>query len=95
MTGVERILLYTHLPPEEGPLSVKPNIPRDWPTEGNIEFRNVSLSYDDNTTTVLNNISFCVRGKEKVSSVQLNLNLFLLFQTYIYKFKILRVRKGY
>ena len=38
----------------------------NWPTHGKIEFRNVSLSYDEEADPVVNCISFTIEAGEKV-----------------------------
>ena len=38
----------------------------NWPTHGKIEFRNVSLSYDEDADPVVNCISFTIEAGEKV-----------------------------
>ena len=45
------------------------NFNSNWPTEGKIEFDNVSFSYDDNLPNVLQNVTFTINAKEKVGIV--------------------------
>ncbi len=82
MTSVERSLEYTSIP-SEAALESKPNKKPDkeWPEEGCIQFKNVSLSYHDGDreeidikeekdgTLVLNNLTFCVGSREKIGVV--------------------------
>lgn len=56
MTSVERILQYTKLPKEGEWHSDNPP-PQNWPAEGRVSLRNVSLSYDKNEPPVLKVIS--------------------------------------
>ena len=41
----------------------------DWPTQGEIEFKNVSLKYRPNTNVVLDNLSFRALPAEKIGVV--------------------------
>lgn len=66
MNSVERILVYTGLPPEgqsSEPLKIEPS----WPVNGSISFQNVRLKYRDDLPLVLKGISFDVQPGEKVS----------------------------
>ncbi|XP_063914044.1 probable multidrug resistance-associated protein lethal(2)03659 [Zophobas morio] len=63
MTSVERIVEYSELKEEDkkGP-TVK-----NWPTDGKIQFGDVSLTYDNKTT--LHNINFTIEPNEKLGIV--------------------------
>lgn len=68
MTSIERIIEYTNVksePLREG--RRKP--PVDWPSKGEIVFKNVSLSYDKNLPNVLKNISLKIYAGEKIGIV--------------------------
>lgn len=66
--SVERILEYTQLDPEKQPeIPEKP--PKDWPTQGKIEFKNVFYRYSIDHEPVLRGLSFSVKSREKVSVV--------------------------
>ena len=67
MISVERLEKYTKLEPE-GPLETNYRLPENWPSSGRIEFDHVSLSYDGKNE-VLKDLTFEVRGGEKVSIV--------------------------
>jgi ATP-binding cassette subfamily C (CFTR/MRP) protein 1 len=43
--------------------------PENWPSNGAIEFRNVSLSYGENQPNVLKNLTFKIRAGEKIGIV--------------------------
>jgi len=43
--------------------------PTAWPTGGSVEFRNVTMSYRPGLPTVLRDLSFSVRDKEKIGVV--------------------------
>ncbi|KAA0201857.1 hypothetical protein HAZT_HAZT011772, partial [Hyalella azteca] len=45
------------------------NIKPGWPTTGQIDFRNVSLRYEENQPLVLKNISFTITSGEKIGIV--------------------------
>ena len=65
MTSVERIIEYTQIPSEH--LNKPDNkSPNDWRFKGQIEFKNVSLSYDTILPIVLKNISLSINPSEKI-----------------------------
>ncbi|KAJ3794827.1 multidrug resistance-associated ABC transporter [Lentinula aff. detonsa] len=68
MNAVERLLMYTQLPPEE-PESMEPQDLSDWPSQGEIEFKNVDMMYREGLPLVLQDVSFCIRAGEKVAIV--------------------------
>lgn len=68
LTSVERILEYSQLEPEKQP-GVPAKMPTDWPTLGQIEFKNVFYRYAAECEPVLRGLSFSVRPKEKISVV--------------------------
>ncbi|CAF4026024.1 unnamed protein product [Adineta steineri] len=72
MTAVERILEYCSL--EQEPtvqLSLNNQLSNNWPSHGQIVFRNVSMSYsnDDKTSLVLHNITLTIQSEEKIGIV--------------------------
>lgn len=72
MTAVERIIEYETVDPEpelESTPDKKP--PVTWPEEGNITFDKLSLRYfpDPNSETVLKELEFDIKAKEKVGIV--------------------------
>jgi ABC-type multidrug transport system fused ATPase/permease subunit len=72
MTAVERILEYCSLdqePPAQVPLKNRP--PINWPSQGQIRFKNVSMAYfnEENPILALRNISFKIEGGEKIGIV--------------------------
>ncbi|XP_046668507.1 ATP-binding cassette sub-family C member 4-like [Homalodisca vitripennis] len=70
MTSVERILEYTQVdkePPLESPQDKKP--PANWPTEGEVEFNHVVMSYDPSLPPVLKDVTFVIQPREKVGVV--------------------------
>ncbi|KAA0190836.1 hypothetical protein HAZT_HAZT002821 [Hyalella azteca] len=52
-------------------LALNANIKPGWPTSGQIDFRNVSLRYEENQPMVLKNISFTISSGEKVPVMSL------------------------
>lgn len=68
MTSVERTIEYTKIK-SEAPLESNPEYkpPKDWPSKGNIVFSRVSLAYENKT--VLDDLSFEIRGREKVGII--------------------------
>lgn len=70
MTSVERLTEYSSLIPEMEP--VKPLLEQElqnWPSHGNIEFRDVSLSYSVDGPTILSNLTCSIGAKEKIGIV--------------------------
>ena len=65
MVSVERILQYGTLPSEAAEHTDHP-LPPNWPKEGTIIFEHVYLSYDKEYDTVLKDVSFKIKSKEKV-----------------------------
>ncbi|XP_044751514.1 ATP-binding cassette sub-family C member 4-like [Coccinella septempunctata] len=65
MTSVERVLEYTILPQEnQGGRELQ-----QWPYEGSVKFRNVSLTYRKNGETVLRNLNVDILPQEKIGIV--------------------------
>jgi len=67
MNAVERVLVYTDLPPE-GDAQTPNDPPTCWPENGEIKFMEVELSYREGLPLVLKGISFEVKPGEKVFS---------------------------
>src|SRR5690606_17452577 len=44
-------------------------VPEDWPSSGDLEFRNVSMRYLPWTDLALKNMSFTIRSQEKIGVV--------------------------
>jgi ABC-type multidrug transport system fused ATPase/permease subunit len=67
MNSAERIIHYALKLPQEAPAVVE-NTQRtkEWPSNGEIEFENVSLSYRPGLPLVLKDVSFKVNGGEKI-----------------------------
>lgn len=64
----ERILEYCQLKPEKQP-EIPQNVPEDWPSNGKVEFKNVSYRYSAESEPVLRGLTFTVEPKEKISVV--------------------------
>eukprot|EP00050_Salpingoeca_kvevrii_P019960 m.92564 g.92564 ORF g.92564 m.92564 type:complete len:1403 (-) comp8653_c0_seq4:26-4234(-) len=85
MTACERVLEYTHLPPEEDyllsmeeepashieahPRSVLVDPSSSWPEQGAIEFRDLSLRFATELPLVLQHVSCTIRPREKIGIV--------------------------
>jgi ATP-binding cassette subfamily C (CFTR/MRP) protein 4 len=69
MTAVERVLEYCSL--DQEPLPPKNRPPMNWPTQGKIVLRNVSMSHSNEevTSLALRNITLTIEGKEKIGIV--------------------------
>jgi ATP-binding cassette, subfamily C (CFTR/MRP), member 1 len=68
MNAVERILVYTELPPEGAEHTPK-DPPPSWPQEGTIHFKDVKLAYRKGLPLVLKGVSFDIKPGEKVGIV--------------------------
>lgn len=67
MTSVERVLQYTEL--EQEPALGEKTPPQQWPTRGQVEFRNMSCRYDPNGSPVLRNLNLTIEAGWKVGIV--------------------------
>ena len=65
MTSVERVMTYTELESEPG-YKVEQNPPKNWPNEGNIVFKDVSLRYYPGGPQSLKNITLKINGGAKI-----------------------------
>ena len=68
----ERIFEYCKLAPEKDEEAIKDQLvtpPKDWPSEGEIEFDHYSAKYRENLDPVLKDISFSIQSKEKIGVV--------------------------
>ncbi|KAG5177321.1 P-loop containing nucleoside triphosphate hydrolase protein [Tribonema minus] len=66
ITSAERVTEYGSLTPEAPPINADYRPPEGWPAKGAITFRGVSLRYRPDLDLVLNNVTFEVRGGEKI-----------------------------
>jgi len=69
MTSVERVMEYSHLDEEDKPTKPENKPPRDWPTKGVIEFKDVFLRYDKDEQDVLKGMNFKTEAHEKIGIV--------------------------
>lgn len=70
MVSVERVLEYADLPSEEqSGNAVKTKAAEDWPLKGEIEFKNLSLYYNDETKPAIKNLNFSIKSQEKIGIV--------------------------
>ena len=65
MISVERVISYTNLKSEPG-YSLEKKLPRDWPTEGRIEVKDVSFVYYKGGPAVLRDLSLSFAPGEKI-----------------------------
>ena len=71
-------------------LAVKTWTEKNWPSQGKIEFKHVSLSYDINQEPVVKDISFTINAGEKVS---LKVNFKYVFLLALFKEQIEQFHK--
>ncbi|KXJ16546.1 Multidrug resistance-associated protein 4 [Exaiptasia diaphana] len=65
MTAVERVMKYTQLPSEPG-YQMNGEPPNDWPNQGALVVKDLSLKYLKGGASVLDDISFEVKSHERV-----------------------------
>ncbi|KAK8407821.1 hypothetical protein O3P69_002393 [Scylla paramamosain] len=69
LISVERLLEYCDLEPE-APWEIEGKTPNtEWPEHGIISYEDVSLQYSEYEAPVLKNLTFCIKGSEKVGIV--------------------------
>ncbi|XP_018565538.1 probable multidrug resistance-associated protein lethal(2)03659 [Anoplophora glabripennis] len=66
MTSVERVLEYADVEREDKKVG---QVIENWPNQGRIEYKNVSLTYSTTRERVLKNISFVVEPRQKIGIV--------------------------
>ena len=70
MNGVERMLEYRDKIDHEGAAIVEENrVPKEWPAEGGIVIKDLSMRYRPSLPLVLKQVSFTVQPGEKVGVV--------------------------
>lgn len=69
IVAVERIKEYTEIEQEAPWQMPNENVPKDWPQNGHVQFKNIDLRYRDGLDLVLRQLSFTVNGTEKVGIV--------------------------
>ncbi|XP_012251875.1 probable multidrug resistance-associated protein lethal(2)03659 [Athalia rosae] len=70
MTSVERVLEYSKLEQEPSLESTPENKPpKEWPSQGKIEFKNMFLRYDRAEPPVLKDLNFIINPREKIGIV--------------------------
>lgn len=68
MTSVERVLAYTRLNTEPG-YTTKTLPPKNWPHDGHVSFKNVSMRYYSDGPVVLKKLSFEIQERSKLGIV--------------------------
>ena len=68
MTSVERVMAYINLDSEPG-YNIKTLPPINWPHDGHVSFKNVSMRYYPGGPQVLKNLSFEIEAKMKLGIV--------------------------
>lgn len=71
LLSVERIIQHRDLPPEKSIKNTKnrDNVKiteNDWPSNGKVEFKNVSYRYSETLQPVCRNLNFIVQSNEKI-----------------------------
>lgn len=69
IVAVERVKEYAEMK-QEAPWQLRnENVPKDWPPQGQVQFKDVDLRYRDGLELVLHQLTFTVNGTEKVGIV--------------------------
>lgn len=68
IVSVERIKEYQENKPE-APWEKPDKAPKSWPEHGSVTFRNYSVRYREGLDLVLKNLSFEIKGGEKIGIV--------------------------
>lgn len=66
MTSVERVLEYADVETEDKKIG---RVIENWPDQGKIEYKNVSLTYATTKQKVLQDISFTIEPRQKIGIV--------------------------
>jgi ABC-type bacteriocin/lantibiotic exporter with double-glycine peptidase domain len=70
MNGVERILHYAQHVEQEAPYEIPDKEPpASWPERGEVEFKDVVMSYRPGLPAVLRGLSLRIKGGEKIGIV--------------------------
>jgi len=69
MTSVQRLKHYCNLPKEENTESVAIKPPNNWPQKGEITFKNLSMTYPNNTKLILSDINLKINSGQKIGIV--------------------------
>jgi ATP-binding cassette, subfamily C (CFTR/MRP), member 1 len=64
LSAITRIRQFTAIPSEEN--VAKPDPPKEWPSTGSIEFKNLAASYSEEGKMVLSNIDLNIKTGEKI-----------------------------
>ncbi|CAG8566092.1 12437_t:CDS:2, partial [Acaulospora colombiana] len=68
LNAVERVSEFSEIP-QEAPAIIEPRPPANWPHDGAISVQNLEVKYASDFDPVLHQISFSVKGREKVGLV--------------------------
>lgn len=68
LMSVERMIQYRDLPPEQISENIQ-TVVNGWPSNGKIEFRNLSYRYSRSLPLVLTNLNLIVQPNEKIGIV--------------------------
>ncbi|CAM0141904.1 hypothetical protein VKS41_004394 [Umbelopsis sp. WA50703] len=66
--AVERVVEFMEMD-QEAPAIVEPRPPASWPTDGQIEVKDLQIRYAADLDPVLHGISFSIKGREKIGVV--------------------------
>ena len=68
MTSVERVMTYANLESEPG-YKTEALPPTNWPCDGHVAFRDVTMTYYEGGPQVLKDMSFTIEGKSRIGVV--------------------------
>jgi len=70
MNSVERVVSYIQDLAQEAPQHIEENSPpQDWPQHGQVEFKELTVSYANSPEPVLKGLSATIKPREKVGIV--------------------------
>mmetsp|Transcript_6250 Transcript_6250/g.18862 ORF Transcript_6250/g.18862 Transcript_6250/m.18862 type:complete len:1282 (+) Transcript_6250:91-3936(+) len=69
MNSVERVRYYAQLPPEAPVKLENDPKPEEWPTQGEIEFKDVVMRYRKDIEPALQHVGFKIKAREKIGVV--------------------------
>ncbi|KAJ3124192.1 hypothetical protein HK100_011320 [Physocladia obscura] len=69
LDSVERCVEYTQIEQEPAKINLGNRPSSSWPSEGNVEVKNLSIKYAPDQPSVLKNLNFYVKGGEKIGVV--------------------------
>jgi ATP-binding cassette, subfamily C (CFTR/MRP), member 1 len=77
VNAVERVLVYSDLPPEGHAVTAR-DPPENWPDRGSIIFTDVEMAYRTGLPLVLKSVNFDIKPGEKVRPTSIAFDIYLM-----------------